>query len=93
MYSTNCPWSDPGVSTRPRPRRLGTNITSIRSNESKAAKPDVTENTDIWNESNEREAENRGNEDGSNINRDADDEQSKNDRNLSGGQNESTEEP
>lgn len=93
MYSTNCPWIDPDVSTRSRPRRLGTDITLIRSNESEAFKPDDVGSIDAWNESDEREAENRGDEDGSNTNRNADDERSKNDRNLSGGQNESAEEP
>lgn len=78
---------------RSRPRRLGTDITSIRSNESEASKPDDVGSTDAWDESGERETENREDEDGSNTNRDTDDERSKNNRNQSGGQNESAEEP
>lgn len=51
MYTTNYPRIDSGVSTRPQPRRLGTDITSIRSNESEASEFDDAESTDERNES------------------------------------------
>ncbi|RRJ29544.1 gas vesicle protein GvpJ [Halocatena pleomorpha] len=53
MYSTDCPWIDPAVSTRPRPRRLGIDIPSNQTNESDATESDDDGNADEWDESEE----------------------------------------